>query len=158
MILSKNLLNTMFAINSEGSNVGGWAAMSFRNHLNTRFHAAIPLLWQKNIIEVIVRSLAGNMATDEYVESHDKVFLPSNYEITGDSRYSGEANGKINFFTDSTSRIKFLSNGDGAASIWATRTPIISNTKQNICFNDVGVSGSRSVTSEIAICFGFCIG
>lgn len=159
--LMKNLMQATRQMNPTNTNSGGWPASAMRDWLNNRLYYALPKKWRRIIRAVDITSTSGNMSTDSFVTSSDYVWLPSCKEVGGyttTAGYASEGNGTINFFTDDTSRIKALNNGEGAVSSWWLRSP---STASATSFCNVGTSGwygyYYGAGYSYGVCFGFCI-
>ncbi len=158
--LMKNLLDRTHVMNTSNVNAGGWKSCNMRTWLNNRIPGALPSQWQLIIKQVDVRSSSGNMTTTDFVTSSDYVWIPSAKEVgfsTTTAPYSGESDGKINFFTDNNSRIKYLSNGTGAVYGWWLRSPYASGATGFYGVYTTGSYTSNSASGSLGVCFGFCI-
>lgn len=158
--LMKHLMSIKHNMNASNVNEGGWASSAMRTWLNSRILSAIPDQWRLIMQQVDVKSTAGNMTTTEFVTAQDYIWIPSCKEVnlnTTSAGYLGESNAIINLFPDNTSRIKYLDNGEGAASTWWLRSP---NTGTTTYFGLVipdGSYNSGNASYTYGVCFGFCI-
>lgn len=105
--LSNNLLGVARRMNSSNVNAGGWNASELRGILNSRVFNALDYGWQSMIKAVKISASAGNQST-EIIVSEDKIYLPANREVGGNTSvpYSNEGSA-ISFFTTYASRLKF---------------------------------------------------
>ena len=105
--LANNLLGVARRMNSSNVNAGGWNASELRGILNSRVFNALDYGWQSMIKAVKISASAGNQST-EIIVSEDKIYLPANREMGGNTSvpYSNEGSA-ISFFTTNASRLKF---------------------------------------------------
>ena len=105
--LANNLLGVARRMNSTNTNAGGWNASELRGILNGRVFNALDYGWQSMIKAVKISASAGNQST-EIIVSEDKIYLPANREMGGNTSvpYSNEGSA-ISFFTTNASRLKF---------------------------------------------------
>lgn len=163
----KNLLATKYQMNSSNTNRGGWEASRMRTTTMPAILATLPEDLQAVIKEVSKLSSEGGSSADALDTTTDKLFLFSVKEITGANTYSLDGEGTQYALWNtllynsafSSRRIKRLSNGDGKATIWWTRSAssgrndefCIFDANGNIYNNFNGASGSWGV------CLGFCV-
>lgn len=158
--LLKNLMSFTRQMNPTSVNQGGWAATAMRDWLNTRVLQALPAQWQMILQKVDVKSTIGNMSTTEFATSQDFLWLPSCKEVgfnVSSAGYTSESNATFNLFTDNASRVKYLKNGDGAASYWWLRSPNTGYTTNFSGVHSEGYSNHTSASYSYGVCFGFCI-
>ena len=128
--LASKALEEKAAINSSGSNDGGWAKASLNTFLNSRFYMAIPIEWRQLIKQTKVPSSAGSKSK-EIVNSDCYIAIPAAIELSAtDYNISGEPytseggvteNPTISYMTTSAMRIRKLA--DGTAVDYYTRSP-----------------------------------
>ena len=156
----KNLLQYVYMMNIEETNVGGWEDSSLRATLNSTVFNILPTDLQNVIKSVNKKVTAGNQSA-ALVTVSDKLWLLSRIEITnsgaaeGDSAYEywkSVKNGSV-----ASNRVKYLSNGTGAASNWWLRSPRTDNSTDFLRIDTVGNIGGVSAATAIGLCFCFCI-
>lgn len=158
--LMKNLLDKTHVMNTSNVNSGGWKECNMRAWLTSRVPNGLPAQWQLILKKVDVRSSTGNMTTTDFSTSSDYVWIPSAKEVNFSATtapYSGESDGKINFFTDNNSRIKYLNNGAGAVYSWWLRSPGAGYTTDFYIVHATGGHNHYNASSSYGVCFGFCI-
>lgn len=84
--LANNPLALLGRMNSTNTNAGGWVASQMRTFLKTRVYDALAYKWQNIIKTVEVMSSPGNSdSSGEVVTSNDKLYLPANREVGGNT-------------------------------------------------------------------------
>ena len=159
--LMKHLLDRTHNMNDANVNSGGWKDTKMRAWLNSRVFNGLPDQWKLIIKQVEVLSNTGNMTTTDIASSSDKIWLPSPKEVgqlDTTVPYSNESQGTFDIFTDNNSRIKYLSNGTGAAQYWWLRSPYTSYTTSFSNIITTGTyNGTNGASTSLGVCFGFCI-
>ncbi len=158
------IMNATHQMNSQNTNVGGWASCGMRTWLNETIFAALPRQWQSMIKIVQVRSSIGDTKAD-ISTSNDCLFLLSRAEVgfnVNDVPYKDEVdpdaeNVTFALFTDNNSRIKKTYNGTGSASNWWLRSPEASGSSSFAGVNSNGGSSNNSASNSYGVAFGFCI-
>ena len=116
-LLATHLLSVTKQWSNSSSNSGGWANSVLNIFLNNRFYNAIPYQIRALIKKVSVSSVIGDNSS-EISSSGCYVNIPALYDVyesPSNSVYKGEvydANGTINFMTDTTSRKRAFDDGD----------------------------------------------
>ena len=127
--------------------------------------ATLPEDLQAVIKEVNKLSSEGGSSADALDTTADKLFLFSVKEVTGTNTYSLDGEGTqydlwktlLNNGALAPSRIKRLSNGDGNASNWWTRSARSGNSISFCFFATSGSVSSDVASSSYGVCLGFCI-
>ena len=102
---------------------GGWRDSELRKWLNEEFFDLLPDWLQKKIIPVVKKSSEG----EEIIETVDKIFIPSEIEVFGETKFSMEGEGEqYEFFKDWHNRIKGFKEDKYAAWYWL-RSPYSGN-------------------------------
>ena len=161
----KNLLATQYAMNSSDTNSGGWEASRMRTTTMPAILATLPEDLQAVIKEVSKQSSEGGSNADALDTTTDKLFLFSVKEVTGANTYSLDGEGTqydlwktlLNNGAFAPSRIKRLSNGDGNASYWWTRSASSGYSNSFCCFDASGSVGNYYAHSSYGVCLGFCV-
>lgn len=90
-------------INYTCTNYGGWTCCKLRKWLNEEFFDLLPGWIQKKIVPVVKKTSEDG----KIVETVDKIFIPSEIEVFGKTKYSKEGEGEqYEFFKDWHNRIK----------------------------------------------------
>ena len=159
----KNLIATKYPMNSSGTNAGGWNSSIMRTSTMQTLKSLLPTDLQTIIKPVNKKTSAGNQSSSIQTTS-DSLFLLSEIEIFGINTNSKAGEGtQYKYYSDiantAESRIKYLSNGAGAAEQYWERSPTGNNSTH---FCTVTVGGSANAASALAsytrgVSFGFCI-
>ena len=160
----KNLLAATYPMNGSASNIEGWKTTSMRTETMHELFAQLPPDWKAVIKRVDKKTMVGGGMINT-ITTIDKLFLFSEVEIDGTttSGYAGEGNRYEYWdsnFADGTiaaDRIKYLSNGSGAAAGWWLRTPYISNSSSFRNFSESGSIVRGLASYSYGVCFGFCV-
>ena len=161
----KNLLATTYAMNSSNTNSGGWEASKMRTTTMPAILATLPEDLQAVIKEVNKLSSEGGSTADALDTTADKLFLFSVKEITGTNTYSLDGEGTqyegwktlLNNSAISATRVKRLSNGDGNASSWWTRSAYSGDSGYFCCFETSGSVSGYGAFRSCGVCLGFCV-
>lgn len=156
----KDVLNTMFSMNSSNTTSGGWGNTKMRTNTMETYFSQLPQDLQKVIKTVIKKTTAGNGKTN-IVTSSDKLWLFSEVEIdnTTTDAYKGEGLQyeywkSVKNGTTSAGRIKY--NKDTAKSYWLRSPQTVLSTMFMIIASS-GAIGARDANSSNGVSFGFCI-
>lgn len=161
----KNLLAATYAMNSSNANSGGWEASKMRTTTMPAILATLPEDLQTVIKEVSKQSSEGGSNADALDTTTDKLFLFSVKEITGANTYSLDGEGTQYALWNTLlyngalagPRIKRLSNGDGNASYWWTRSAYSGNSNFFCYFGTSGSVSYGTASGSCGVCLGFCI-
>ena len=124
-------------MNKRLKNKGGWRDSCLREWLNEEFFDLLPDWLQKKIVSVIKKTSEDG----KIVETVDKIFIPSEIEVFGQTKYSQEGEGEqYEFFKDWHNRIKGLEEDKYSTWYWL-RSPYSGNSD---CFCSVTPSGGYS--------------
>ena len=156
-----DLMNATRQINTSNTNAGGFGVSILHTWLNNALWDAMDAHWKELITQSYTLSNEGYQTTTA-AKTADYFRIPSYYELYGATstvEVDSEAD-EIAFYryTDNASRIKKGSNGNGAASIYWTRT---ANTGNSYTFYYIQASGANSNTNaniSYGVCLGFSVG
>ena len=163
-----NLLKTIYEMNPSDNNIGGWGNSTMRNTTMQTLFSQLPSDLQNVIKSVNKKASAGNQSTN-IITSSDKLWLLSEVEIDGtenevykDEGYQYEYWRTVKDGTTSEGRIKYLSNGTGAARSWWLRTAMLN---KETSFAYVGNNGILYVSDSAVsnqnyndgVSFCFCV-
>ena len=155
-------------MNSTNTNAGGWRDSAMRTFVNGMCYNALPQCWQAIIQSVKIRASAGNQST-EILTTEDKIYLHSLTELAGTetepyaSEASGDAGGRIAWFSTNVSRIKFcgIIIPEDAQTITSQSDPTMLPELYTISEGDVWINSGNSsigyiyVSAENAAKHGF---
>lgn len=157
----KNLLATIYPMNSERTNVGGWDTSTMRTSTMQTLLSQLPSDLRSAIKNVYKTSLNGGGSSETTI-SIDTLFLFARVEVDGTTNTPDNAEGtQYDYWkthSNQTDRIKALSDGMGSPNYWWFRSTPTSSSEQ---FRYVNTSGQSSYAyyadSVYGVCFGFCV-
>ncbi len=160
----KNLFATTNRMNASNTNSGGWQNCEMRNTTLPTILARFPSDLQAAIKSVNKLATAGSQQTS-IMTSADKLWLFSEVEIdnTTGTGYASEGVQyeywrTIKSGTTAADRIKYLSNGTGAASAWWLRSPYVTySTNFRVIISSGFVGSGSGASSACGVCVGFCV-
>lgn len=138
-------------INYTYTNYGGWTCSKLRRWLNEEFFNLLPDWLQKKIVPVVKKTSEDG----EIVETVDKIFIPSEIEVFGKTKYSKEGEGEqYEFFKDWHNRIKGLEEDKCSTWYWL-RSPCSGNNNNFCEVSSDGSLGSigAGITNGVTPCF-----
>lgn len=161
----KNLLASIYAMNSPNTNSGGWEASQMRTITIPEIFATLP-----NDVKSVIKNVnkltadGGGSGSHSLVTSSDNLFLFSAKEIYGENKSSLDGEGaQYDFWKSEGSHdpskyvalIKCQSNGEAAAITWWTRSPSSSTD----CFVSISAEGiwQANMSGSYGVCLGFCV-
>lgn len=182
----KNLLATIYAINSSSTNVGGWDKSLMRTNTMATLLSQLPADLQAVIKAVNKKSTNGGGSSSAPVTatttSSDKLWLLALAEVYSKTSIEGsvtsavknnaaayEAEGEQyayynNLIGDNNggtstnaALIKYLSNGDGSAYSWWLRSPNVTNATNFHSIINLGYLSNHNASSAYGVAFGFCV-
>ena len=141
------------AMNSSDTNSGGWTSCAMRSTHLPVILSLMPTEVQNGIREVNKLTSAGNKSSTINTTA-DKLFLLSEVEIFGSTKYSVAGEGtQYNYYKAGNRRVK---KRNGSADIWWERSPY---ARGSVSFCHISIDGSayRNGTSYArGVAFGFC--
>lgn len=149
----KDMLDGEYEINEKHTNVGGWRKSKMRNVYMPRFLSLLPADLRE-VIKPVVKLTGKGGGSEEVESTDDKLFLLSQVEVFGDSRYTADGEGaQYAYFKDEENVIK---RRGGSAGGWWLRSSNVSDTTY---FRYIALTGSVSGTASNAcgVSFGFCV-
>lgn len=159
----KNLLATTYPMNGSATNAGGWDESVMRTQTMQTILSQLPDDLQAVIKPVDKKATAGGASTTIKTSS-DKLFLFAHTEITGTTSTPLANEGTqyeywrtIKDGSVAADRIKYLSNGYGAASLWWLRSPYPGNTTNFYTVTATGNVRNGNASGARGVCVGFCI-
>ena len=170
----KNALATKYSINASNTNAGGWNGSAMRTNVMSTLFSQLPKDLQDVIKPVNKKASAGSQSS-EIVTSSDKLWLPSVIEITGNTVAPAnaapyDAEGEqyeywrtVKNGTDpapnvaNPDRVKYYSNGGGAACAWWLRSPIAADASGFFYVYATGNMRYYLANDACGVSFGFCI-
>lgn len=155
----KNLMASTRAMNSSNTNSGSFVGSAmYTGYLSTSFLTGLPSDLQSVIKTVNKKTGTGGGSSSGTRTDAVKIFLFAEIEVFGSitNSVSGEGS-RYSRFTNSGSRIKYLSNGSGSAGWWWLRSPH-SGTSSLFCVVDSdGSAGWGGAGVSGGVCAGFCV-
>lgn len=147
-------LNTTYKMNSSNTNVNGWRGSAMRTStMATLLNQLSSDL--KNVLKFVnkVTSKGNNQSALE--TTSDKLFLLSEIEIFGATRYSYAGEGKqYEYYSAGNSTIKKV---NGSADYWWERSPYSGNASNFCGVNSNGTASTNDASSSRGVSFGFCV-
>ena len=116
----ENCLDKPFSMNRDATNAGGWAKSEMRAYLNGEVAKQLPDDLLESIEPV---SIEQEIPDETCVKSHDKLFLLSEEQVSGESGWSKPERGvsQLRFFERPKRRR--VKSRDGKPSWWWLRSP-----------------------------------
>lgn len=136
-------------MNSDGKNAGGWKESELRAELK-EFFALLP----DDLQAVIKKKKTVQIINGEKVKCKDKLWIPTEYEMFGESYYGEQSETdtvQFDYFKDRKNRMIAVEGEDDYAWVWLA-TPYASNTT-HFCYvslNGGAISGSASYSYGVA--------
>ena len=146
--------NTIYKMNSSGTNSGGWTNCAMRTSNLASFVTLMPTEVQNGIKEVNKLTSAGYASTTINTTA-DKLFLLSEIEVFGKLKCTCEGEGtQYAYYAAGNSACKTL---NGIANVWWTRSPYATNTIQfAVVKSDGTASDSSNANTARGLAFAFC--
>ena len=140
-------------MNSSNTNSGGWTSCAMRSTHLPAILALMPTEVQNGIREVSKKaSVGGASSTIETVS--DKLFLLSEVEIFGSTRYSAAGEGtQYDYYKAGNSKVK---KRNGSAARWWERSPLASNSTHFCVVKSGGGAEFNTASFAAGVAFGFC--
>lgn len=152
--VAKELLTTKHAMNSNGSNTGGWENSEMRSYLKNTIKPLIPQA-VRNAIKEVTKTSYRYDTSNANAATTDDVWIPSYREIFGSSDVESQGPIYSDIYTDATSRIKSIVGG--SASYWWLRS---ANSSNSGYFRYVFTDGSATYSgayNSIGVALGFSL-
>ena len=150
----ENCLDKPFSMNRSATNAGGWAKSKMRAYLNGKIAKQLP----DDLLESIEPiSIEQEMQDKTYVKSCDKLFLLSEEQVFGESRYSKSEKGvsRLKIFEGSMER-RVKSRG-GKLFWWWLRSPRASSSTNFVGVNSSGAVDYGNANGSGGVAPGFCL-
>ena len=140
-------------MNRSETNNGGWKNSAMRTTHLPAILALMPTEVRSGIREVSKKaSVGGASSTIETVS--DKLFLLSEVEIFGSTRYSETGEGtQYDYYKAGNSKVK---KQNGSAAYWWERSPSVDITRYFCVVYGNGVAGYDYASDANGVAFGFC--
>lgn len=119
-------------INSGATNVGGWSDCARRNWCNNEYIKALPVSWQ-SMIKTVEKHTGKGSSSSDIEKTYDKVFLPSQIELTGATSVSAPGEGtQYQYYKNAIVNRHKMPMWDSAprtvSSTYMTRSPALYNS------------------------------
>lgn len=110
IFVMKDCIGEKLPMNEEDTNYGGWPKSYLREKANTDILAMLP----DNLVSVIAPRKITQVIRGEKLECEDTLWLPSEVEYSGESRYgvAEEGDKQFEFYKDARNRISLDADGD----------------------------------------------
>ena len=151
--------NTTAAMNSSGSNSGGFAQSQMRSTTLANIYALFPTDVQNAMSEVVILSGTGGGTTSGTSSSNNKLFLPAETEMFSSATYSigssESPSGQFDYYAAHNTAADRIKQRDGSNKSYWLRSPYSGNSS-HFCYVDN--SGSAygnyaNATAGVAPCF-----
>ena len=147
-------LATGQAMNSTGTNVGGYSGCAFYATLNNAIFNSLPADLRAVVKNVNKKTSAGNQSAT-IVTTSEKIFLLSEVEVHGAITYAKTGEGtQYALYTSGGSKVKKVG---AAASNWWLRSPAAGNASSFCIVTSDGAAGSPYASSSLGVAFGLCV-
>lgn len=146
-------LNTIYAMNSSDTNVGGWKSSALRSRMSTFLSQLDEDL--QSVIKPVNKLVSVGNKTSTIETVSDKLFLLSEVEIFGSKTcsFAGEGS-QYDWYKAGNTKIKKV---NGSAKNWWERSPHSSNTTFFCHVGDNGGAGYSSASYGLGVSFAFCV-
>ena len=153
--VAKELLTTKHAMNSNGTNTGGWENSDMRSYLKNTIKPLIPQAVRNAIKEVTKTSYRYDTSAKNATTTDD-VWIPSYREIFGGTDYESDGPVYGDIYTDNASRVKNVV-GASSASHWWLRSAYSSDSYGFRFVNTSGGSNDNFANSSYGVALGFSL-
>lgn len=140
-----------YVMNEDWTNKGGWPKSEMRRYLNKEVVNLLP----DELVGMISPSITRQVRGEEVMASEDLLFLPSEYEVQGETIFS-EYNGtdkQFPFYKERANRI--VVDEDGDPDCWWLASPYASSTTY-FCY--VSYDGNANAAAAASDSFGVAPG
>lgn len=153
----KNLMANTRQMNSTNTNVGGYTGSAMYNWLTGTLYNQLPSDLRAVMKTVNKKTSAGNCSLTINTNAMN-IFLFSEIEVFGSTNNSASGEGtRYSRFSNSSSRVKRLSNGSGSAVWWWLRSPYRSHSSYFCGVTSDGYANNTNAHGANGVCFGFCV-
>ena len=150
-----DLFETFYAMNSAGTNSGGWKNSSMRTSTMATMKSYLPSAWQTVIKPVNKASGTGGGSTSGTETVSDSCFLLAEIEIFGSTTYSVSGEGtQYAYYKAGNSKVK---NDKGYASYWWERSPHPGSNDRFCRVNSSGYAVYDIARYTYGVAFAFCV-
>jgi Family of unknown function (DUF6273) len=156
---TKNLMAATRVMNSTSSNKGSFTGSAMYSYLSGDLFFDVNDEVGGRIVSVTKKTAEGGGTSNLLTETMD-IFMFSQIECTGAALTSLAGEGFLYpIFSDNASRIKKLSNGNNAASVWWNRSarPTSAYSTYFTAISATGIASYSTSNSLRGVCFGFCV-
>jgi hypothetical protein len=157
--ISVEAISDTKTINMSDTNVNGWHDCSLRTYLNNTFFSILPNDLKNVIIEKAHFHTNGNKTTT-FGRSSDKLWLPTEWEMSGVSTSGGETetyNKWYSIFSSNDSRKKTRI-GESSSDSWWLSSPSVGDSTSFCCVSSDGSISTGIASSELGVPICFRIG
>lgn len=140
-------------MNSSDTNIGGWTSCAMRSTHLPAILTLMPTEVQNGIREVNKLTSEGGLSSTINTTA-DKLFLLSEVEIFGSTRYSAAGEGtQYDYYKAGNSKVK---KRNGSAAFWWERSPEIKYSTGFCLVVSGGDASSYDASGAFGVAFGFC--
>lgn len=154
------LLPNFYTMNSTSTNIGGWKDSELRTTLNTTIYNDLPSDLKSVIAECVVKGGNGDYSDQAVNESNNKLFIPCQYEIVGDT-YSlsytlgaDEGSPRYTYYVGKTDSDYIKKIGNTARNWWLRTTYFDSSENKFVGFQYNGLIPQYEANTNISV--GVC--
>ena len=154
IFVMKDCIGEELPMNEEDTNYGGWPKSYLREKANTDILAMLP----DDLVSVIAPRKITQVIRGEKFECEDKLWLPSEVEYSGESRYgvAEEGDKQFEFYKDARNRISLDAGGDPCWK-WE-RSPDRYYSYYFVYVNTNGNPNNNGwAYNRLGVALGFCI-
>ena len=154
----KNLMADTKRMNASNTNAGGYESTEMRSTHVPEILAKLPADMRAVMKPVYKKGTTGSQSTNTKT-TQETLWPFSLVEVGLNTTTAGYQDEGTTYplFTDNASRIKYLSDGAGAASNWWTRSPSTSYSTYFMCIGTSGSNSSNNATNAYGVCLGLCV-
>lgn len=158
-----NCLNTLYSMNSQQSNAGGWNSCTLRSTLRNTIYYQLPSSW-RSVIKLVDKKSANGGSTNysATITSSDSLFILSFIEVwgfAGDAQDGANEGTRYQFWADNFSeRIKsYSNNGVSTNVLWWERSCFSKNIRGYLGVDEMGFNSYTSANNNFGVSFAFCV-
>lgn len=144
---------TKYPMNSSNTNSTGWDSSKMRTETLPAILAKMPANIQ-NGIRAVNKLTATSASVSTIKTASDKLFIFSEMEVYGSTKYSFSGEGKqYDYYKAGNSKVKKVG---GTASMWWLRSPDATYSSYFCAVNTNGSINGSVASYSSGVCFGFC--
>lgn len=146
-------LNTKNVFNQTATRQGGWEKSYLRNTVIPNIYAQLDEDLKSVILPSNVTTYTYDGTSTSPVNTTDKLYIPSEYELFGSTTYGiGQEGTRFQWFANGNTLVRQTA---GEASAWWTRSGVQSQTTSNCVVSFAGSIATRETNNECGVVFAF---